>query len=130
MYAIDEDDSEHVDDATDNEEDLLAWCLSEESEHEQWQDVVIRRDKQQGKEAAHVSLLIAENNRSSSPKDTFRVTLDSGAACHMVLEEMLPRVKLQQNITKHMLWQRMVNKSETWAKIQFHSRQTREFKDA
>ena len=42
LYAIDEDDSERVEDATDNEEDLLAWCLSEESEHEQWQDVIIR----------------------------------------------------------------------------------------
>ena len=102
MYAIDEDDCEHVGDATGNEEDLLAWCLSEESEHEQWQDVIIRRDKQQGKEAANVSLLIAENNRSSSPKDTIRVTLDSGAACHVVLEEMLPRVKLQRKTSpKH-----------------------------
>ena len=32
MYAIDEDDSENLEEALDNEEDLRAWCLSEESE--------------------------------------------------------------------------------------------------
>ena len=36
FYAIDEDDAENVEEATDNEEDLQGWCLLEESENEQW----------------------------------------------------------------------------------------------
>ena len=35
LYAIGEDDSEIVEEATDNEEDLQAWCLTEERENEQ-----------------------------------------------------------------------------------------------
>ena len=35
LYAIGEDDSENVEGATDNEEDLQVSCLLEESEHEQ-----------------------------------------------------------------------------------------------
>ena len=30
MYAIDEDDSENVEESTENEEDLQSWCLLEE----------------------------------------------------------------------------------------------------
>ena len=37
MFAIDEDDSENVEEATDNEEDLQAWCLLD-CENEQWQE--------------------------------------------------------------------------------------------
>ena len=35
LYATDEEDSEHVEEANDSEEDLQAWCLLEESEYEQ-----------------------------------------------------------------------------------------------
>ena len=42
MYAIDEDDSENIAESVDNEEELQAWCLLEESEHEQWQEVISR----------------------------------------------------------------------------------------
>ena len=51
------------------------------------------------------------------------VTMDSGAAGHVMLDDMCPRVKLS-------LWQRMVNKSETWVRRPFHSRQVRGFTDA
>ena len=37
VYAIDEDDIDNIEEAPDNEEELQAWCLLEESEHEQWQ---------------------------------------------------------------------------------------------
>ena len=37
MYAIGEDDSENVEEPVDNEQDLQAWCVLEESETEQWQ---------------------------------------------------------------------------------------------
>ena len=49
LYAIDEDDSENFEEAADNEEDLQAWCLLEESENEQWEEVISRRDKQKVK---------------------------------------------------------------------------------
>ena len=45
LYAIAENDTENVKEATDTEEDLQALCLLEESENEQWQEVISRRDK-------------------------------------------------------------------------------------
>ena len=35
LYAIDEEDSEHVEEENDSEKDLQAWCLLEESENDQ-----------------------------------------------------------------------------------------------
>ena len=55
LHAIDEDDSENGEEATDNEEDLQAWCLFEECENEQWQEVISRRDKQKVKKANQAS---------------------------------------------------------------------------
>ena len=43
LYAIDEEDSGHVEEANDSEEDLQAWCRLEESEIEQWQEVVSKK---------------------------------------------------------------------------------------
>ena len=40
LYAVDEDDGENAEESTENEEDLQAWCLLEESENEQWQEVI------------------------------------------------------------------------------------------
>ena len=40
LYAFDEDDSEHTEEALHTDEEL-----QEESEHEQWQQVIRRRDK-------------------------------------------------------------------------------------
>ena len=58
------------------------------------------------KKAAHVSLLSVENNEGSSPKkkrievngrwEKVRATMDSGAAGHVMLEGMSPRVKLER----------------------------------
>ena len=39
LYAVGEEGSEVSAQAADTEEELQAWCLLEESEHEQWQDV-------------------------------------------------------------------------------------------
>ena len=65
MYAIDEDDSENVEEDTDNEEDWQAWCLSEERENEQWQEVVSKRDKQKKmKNVNQASLLSVENSHN------------------------------------------------------------------
>ena len=105
MYAIEEDDSETVEEATDDEEDLQAWCLLEESENEQWQEVISRRDKQKVKKANQASLLSVENSHNSNTKKIIevldrwvnvRVTMDSGAAGHVMPEAMFPRVKLER----------------------------------
>ena len=55
VYAIGEDDSENIEESVDNEEDLQACCLLEESEHEQWQEVISRRDKSRAKKANQAS---------------------------------------------------------------------------
>ena len=59
LYAIDEEDSEHVEEANDSEEDLQAWCLLEESENVQWQEVVNKR-KTEDEKANEASLLIVD----------------------------------------------------------------------
>ena len=91
--------------SADNEEDLQAWCLLEENENEQWQEVISRRDKQRAKKANLASLLSVESSHNSSPmkilevKDRWvevRVTIDSGAVGHVMLETMFPRVKLER----------------------------------
>ena len=38
------------------EDDLQAWCLLEESESEQWQEVISKRSKQRAKRANQASL--------------------------------------------------------------------------
>ena len=57
LYAVDEDDSENVEESAEDEDDLQAWCLLEESENEQWQEVISRRNKQRVKRANQASLL-------------------------------------------------------------------------
>ena len=100
MYAIDEDDIENVEEATYNEEDQQAWCLSEETAHEQWQELISRRDKQKVKKPRQASPLRVENRQNSSSKKfsevkdrwvKVRVTTASAAAGNV----MLPRVKLE-----------------------------------
>ena len=56
LYAIDEDHSENVEESTENWEDLQAWCLLEESDNEQWQEKISRRNKQRVKKANQASL--------------------------------------------------------------------------
>ena len=70
VYAIGEDDSENIEESADNEEDLQARCLLEESEHEQ---VISRRDKSRAKKANLASLLCVENSHNSSPKKIVEV---------------------------------------------------------
>ena len=105
LYAIDEDDSANVEESAEDEDDLQAWCLLEESENEQWQEVISRRNKQRVKRANQASLLSVESSQSLSPKKIVevrdkwakvRVTMDSGAAGHVMPETMFPRVKLER----------------------------------
>ena len=105
MYSIDEDGSEKIEEATDSEEGLQAWCLLEESEIEPWQEVINRRDNQKLKRANRASLLSVENSHNSSSKKIsevkdiwvkVRVTMDYGVAAHLMLGGMFPRVKLER----------------------------------
>ena len=59
--------------ATDSEEDLQAWCLLEDNEHEQWQELISRSDKQKVKKANQASLLRAENSKNSNSKKIIEV---------------------------------------------------------
>ena len=131
---MDEDDSENVEEPTENEENLQAWCILEESENEQWQEVISRRNKQRVKKNNQASLLSVESSHSLSPKKIVEVkdkcvkvrdTMDSGAAGHVMPETMLPRVKLERKTSRRSLWQ-----SKTWVRETFHSRQTRELRGA
>ena len=105
MCAIDEDDSENVEESAENEEDLQAWCPLEESENEQWQKVISRRSKQIVKKVNQASLLSVESSHNLSPKKIVEVkdkwvevsvTMDSGAAGHVMPETMFPHVKLER----------------------------------
>ena len=108
MYAIDEDDSENIEESADNEVDLQAWRLLEESEHEQWQEVISRRDKQEAKKSQsgvivecgeQSQLKSKENRRRKGQMGEVRVTMDSGGAGHVTPETMFPRVKLERTTT-------------------------------
>ena len=46
LHSISEDESETIEKTPDHGEELQAWCSLEECEHEQWQGVISRRDKQ------------------------------------------------------------------------------------
>ena len=67
--------------------------------------MISRRDKQRAKNPNQASLLSVESSHNSSPKKIVevkdrwvkvRVTMDSGAAGHVMLETMFPRVKLER----------------------------------
>ena len=82
-----------------------AWCLLEESENEQWQEVISRRNKQRVKRANQASLLSVESGQSVNPKKVVevrdkwakvRATMDSGAAGHVMPETMFPQVKIER----------------------------------
>ena len=104
LYAVDEDDGENAEESTENEEDLQAWCLLEESENEQWQEVISKQHKRKVKKAHEASLLSMEISHNSNPKTSerqveVRVTMDSGAAGHVTPETMFPRVKVERKTT-------------------------------
>ena len=91
-----------------DEDELLAWLLLEESENEHWQEVTSKKSKLKTKKCAHESSLSVENNSWASPRKVVevgnnwvvtRATMDTGAAGHVTLAEMFPRVKLDRTST-------------------------------
>ena len=70
LFSVGEDDGESAEEPTENEEDLQAWCLLEESENEQWQKVISKQNKRKVKKDKdnQASLLSMENSHNSNPK--------------------------------------------------------------
>ena len=88
-----------------DEDELHAWCLLEETENEQWQEVISKKSKLKLKKLAHESLLSVENNSCASPSKVvevedkwvdIRATFETGAAGHVMPAERFPRVKLDR----------------------------------
>ena len=109
LYAMDEDDSEDTKEysnrSTESEEDLQAWCILEESESEQWTEKISRRNRRRAKKTNQASLLSVESSHDLSPKKIVekkdrwvkvRVTMDSGAAGHVMPETMFQHVKIER----------------------------------
>ena len=105
MYTVDEDESENIQETRDNDEERQAWCLLAESENEQLQEVISRRDTQKVKKAKVASLLSVENSQKPSSKKFIevkdrwvevRVTVNYGAAGHVMPEGLFPRIKFER----------------------------------
>ena len=136
LCAIDEDESETIEERVDNDEELQAWRVLEESENEQLQEVISRRDKQILKKAGHSSPLSVENSHNSTPKKIKEVIdrwvksqRHHGLWCcrHVMLGGMFLRVKLERKSAPK---KSVVASGERIRDLGSHSIQMREFKDA
>ena len=104
-----EEDTEDIsEEVREDEDELHAWCLLEESENEQWLGVTSKKSKLKTKNLDHESLLSVENNSGVLPrkviedKDNWvniRATVDTGAAGHVMPAEVFLRVKLDRTST-------------------------------
>ena len=111
MNTVEEDQGDKSEEVheDEDEDELHAWCLLEESENEQWQEVTSKNSKlKKKKKLDREPLLSVENNSCASPtkvievKDNWaniRATLDTGAAGHVMPAEMFPRVKADRTST-------------------------------
>ena len=77
LYAVDEDDGENAEEPTEIEEDLQAWCLLEESENEQWQEVISKQNKRNCEEGK--SSVTVEHGEQSQ----FEAEEDCGSERHV-----------------------------------------------
>ena len=89
-----------------DDDELHARCLLEESENEQWQEVTSKKSKMKTEKFAHESLRSVENNSCAwkvmEVKDNclnIKATMDIGAAGHVMPAERFPRVKLDRTTT-------------------------------
>ena len=85
MYSIDEDDCENAKEPAENEEDLQAWCLLEESQS----SVTVERGEQRQFEFGKIAEV----------KDKWvkvGVTIYSGAAGHVMPQTTFPHIKLER----------------------------------
>ena len=107
LNAVEEDEGDISEEHEDDDE-LQAWFLLEESENEQWQEVTSKKSNVKTKKFAHESLLRVEDNSCASPRKVievkdkwvnFRATMDTGVAGHVMPTETFPRVKLDRTTT-------------------------------
>ena len=99
MYAVDEDESENIQETRDNDEERQAWCLLAESANEQLQEVISRRDTQKVKKAKVASLLSVENSQKPSSKKFIKVKdrwVEVRVTGHVMPEGLFPRVKFER----------------------------------
>ena len=84
-----------------DDDELPAWCLSEESENEQWQEVASKKSTLKLKKVAHESLLSVENKSCPPPRKVIEVQDNLGEhqghrgqkelqGMHVVPAEMFP----------------------------------------
>ena len=108
LNAVEEDKGDISEEVHEDEDELLAWCLLEESGGEQLQEVTSKKSRLK-KKLDHESSLSVENNSGVPARKVIevkdngvniRATMDTGAAGHVMLEEMFPRVKLDRMSNK------------------------------
>ena len=99
VKAVEEDKEDISEEGHEDEDELHAWCLLEESENEQWQEVTSKKSKLKTKKFAHESLLSVDNNSCASPRKvievkdngvSIRATMYTGAAGYVMLAETFP----------------------------------------
>ena len=122
-----------------DDDELHAWCLLEESENEQWQEVTSKKTKLKTKKFAHESLLNVENHSCASPRKVIevkdhrvniRATMDTGAAGHVVPADMFPGRKLDRTTATKKFVAANGEKSKTWVRRPYHSSLLKECADA
>ena len=86
LNAAEEDKGDTGEEVREDDDELRAWCLLEESENEQWQEVVSKKSKLKSKKVAHESLLSVDNKSCASRRkvieakdncENIRATMDT-----------------------------------------------------
>ena len=108
VKAAEEDRADISEEVREDEDELLAWCLLEQSENEHWQEVTSKKPKLKKKKLDLKSWLSVEINSGVHPRKVIevkgsgvdiRATMETGAAGHVMPAEMFLRVKLDRTST-------------------------------
>ena len=136
---MEEDQSDIGEEVHQDDDELHAWCLLEESENEQRPKVTCKKTKLKMKKFAHESLPSVEGNSCASPrkvievKDNWvniRATMGTEAAGPVMPAQMFPRVKLDRTTTTKKFIAANGDKSKTWVRKRYHSSPLKECTDA
>ena len=97
LNAVDEDKGDTREKVHEDDDDLHAWCLLEESENEQWQEVTSKKSELKTKKFANEPLLSVDDNSGVPPRKVIevednwvniRTTMDTGVAVHVMPAEI------------------------------------------
>ena len=129
LNAVEEDKGDISEEVHEDDDELHAWCLLEESESEQWQEVTSKKSELK-KKLDYELLLSVENNSGVLPREVIevkdnwvniRATRDTGAAGDVMSAEMFPRVTLDRtSTTKEVLCSKW-RKDQTPVRRPYHS---------